>query len=378
MKVFIRNSITEIDKAIWENCHPGIFTFNYDFLNAIEKSNSADVEFRYVIISEQNSPVGIAVLSSFLLDLGLLAGNTALISHLKQIFPGLLNVRIACCGLPASFSQTPVYLKEGCDELKVISEISFILESFATETNSRLLAWKEFTKDISLLLSLGYHRFPSLPDCQVFCDADSIEEYTGRMRSNYRRKFYTDEKLASMNVEIWEEPFTIVHVEDFHNGYLQVMQRTPQKLEVYSKAFFYQLASSPQLQILRLTIRHENEVISALIAEDHLALNFLLVSKVKAHYELPLYNWLLQKIIRTGIASGKKLIKLGQTSYYSKQSVGGKLVPLHFYIKHTRNVFNLLLERMGPMLFPSAEITRLRIFSDQLNNPIFHRQISHN
>ncbi|MEJ2004874.1 MAG: hypothetical protein P8X57_07905, partial [Cyclobacteriaceae bacterium] len=370
LKVSIHNTITAIEKADWDAHHPGIFTLNYDFLKALEFSNSGDVEYRYLMISECGSPVGITVLTSFTLNLGLLQNDSSWLSFLMRFWPDLLNVRIACCGIPASFSQSPFYFNPGTDTLKTISEISFILDQFASETNSDVIIWKEFSAKIPFLLSLGYHEYPSIPDCHVDCDISSFNEFLQRIRSNYRRKFYTQDILNHSNVQISEAEFSKEHVENFYQGYLQVLERSTQKLETYSIDFFYQLASLPELRIRKLTIRHENESISALIAKDHQALNFLLVSKVNTRYELPLYNWMLQKMVRLGVSSKKSIVKLGQTSYYSKQAVGARLVDLHFYIKHTNKLKDHLLQSVGSWLFPKPVITPLNTSTSVVRNDL--------
>ena len=236
------------------------------------------------------------------------------------------------------------------------------LQKFAIEMNAPLLAWKEFGTEMNYFTNKDYYRFDSLPDCHVKVNVENIIEYRDTLRSNYKRKFLSDSQLQEKGILIEEKVFGMDDVGQFYEGYIKVMKRTKQKLEIYSIQFFYELALCKNLTIHLLTVSDNKEQISALVSIDLNAVNFLLVSKELQEYKNPLYNWLMQAVIKKAIECKKPLLKMGQTSYYSKQSIGAQLIPLHIFLKHRSKIWQKLLGIIGPILFPSPSIKDLNVF----------------
>ena len=174
-------------------------------------------------------------------------------------------------------------------------------------------------------------------------------------------------QLREKEVMVEEKPFAIDDVEDFFEGYQSVMKRTNQKLEVYSKRFFYELALMTQLKIGLITVSNQKEKISALVGEDDKAMNFLLVSKNSDKYSQPLYSWLIQAIVRLSLEKEKPLLKLGQTSYYSKQTVGAQLLPLFVYLKHKNIIWHRIIGLIGSLLFPNTVYKELNVFKNAVD-----------
>lgn len=363
------DSTTEFKPADWDGFHSGEFYFRYSFLRAVELTKVNDARFRFLTYSHHGKAIGAVVLSSFLLQLDLLAGEPAILKGLKKLYPHLLKIPVVCCGIPVSYGQHHFCTLDPAYTNSILDAVHQEMNLFAKETNSKLLAWKEFNDDFEsekALTELGYLRLQSIPDTVFLSHEDSITGFVNSLRSPYRRKMKkTVAALANKDsnnkgLSVRTESFQKEHVEAFYAGYMAVMNRTPVKLEVYPASFFQHLIEEYDDRIELLTIRNEqDQELSALLIPDAHALNFILVSKNNSRYEDALYAELLRAIILYGIEKGHKKIKMGQTSYYSKMAAGASPVPLHIYLRSYRKSIHFLLDKCGSLLFPDTPLPRL-------------------
>src|SRR5688572_17043344 len=190
----------------WDPWHSGEFFFQYSFLKLTEEAKVNNAAYRFLTFSHNGKPVGAAVLSSFLLQLDLLAGDPAVLRMVKKLFPGLLQVPVVCCGLPVSFGQHHFCVLDDAWFQEILTAVQKALEKFAAETNCKLLAWKEFSPEFKGdqdLQKLGFLKLNSLPDTEVFFKVEDPEKFFQMMRAPYRRKLKkTVASLQSAGVEL--------------------------------------------------------------------------------------------------------------------------------------------------------------------------------
>src|SRR5262245_24431470 len=108
------HSIHEIDTSEWDSiCSTDDVFHKWSFIRVVEDAKVEAADFRYFMMYDGPKLAATAVLSAFSISLDLFIGDSAFVRRLKKLFPGVFNVRMLVCGLPASFGQS---------NLKVASE----------------------------------------------------------------------------------------------------------------------------------------------------------------------------------------------------------------------------------------------------------------
>ena len=99
----VLDTLHEIDKQQWDACFPGEVE-NYDYLLATEESAIAGFSFRYLTawksgVLEAAAPL---FLNNYSLGTTLQGVGKKLTSGLKNAFPKLLTLKLACMGSPCT------------------------------------------------------------------------------------------------------------------------------------------------------------------------------------------------------------------------------------------------------------------------------------
>jgi hypothetical protein len=375
MRESIYASVEDVPGPLWDSIAPADFFFRRDFLEVMERSEVENARYRYVLLFSDDVPIGMAVLSAFTLKLDLLTGDPWIL-RLRRWLPRLLDVPMICCGIPASFGQHHVHVTRPELVGAALERVDSCMAVWAEETRSDMLVWKEWSPAQGVrdhARAAGYLVFPTLPDHVVRPLPAGVEDFVGSLRSTYRRKYRTAVALMQGEGPVWmneslrleEGPFTPAHATAFHRGYVKVLERTAVRLETYPAAYFDNLASSSVgVRLLRLEHRRNGQSLSALLIPGGETLSFALIAKDRPHYDDALYTTLLQCIVLRAILGGYRGVRLGQTSSYSKCSVGARPRRLETFIRLRGTLRQWVLERFGSMFFPEVEPPRLHVFKD--------------
>jgi len=375
MRAEIYHSADNVPDGLWDAAAPPDFFFSKAFMNVMERSGVEDARYRYVVLFEGDEPVGLAVLSRFLLKLDLLSGDKW-IKRARRLVPRLFELPIVACGVPASLGQHHLHVATPELRAAAVECVHDCMEAWAREERCTLLAWKEWSDDQGIrefVGGQGYVALPTVPDHSLPDLPATVEEYVGSMRSSYRRKYKEAVALMEGEGPIWtsgklrleEGPFTAEVADEFNRGYLRLMERTKVRLETYPHAFFTGLAESTlDTRALRLTNEENGESLIALMIAAGDVLAFALVAKDHADYEDALYAVLLRCIALYAIKGGFREVRMGQTSAYSKISMGARPRRLESYLRMRGRLRHKALERWGSILFPEEESPELSVFKD--------------
>ena len=375
MRAETYNTVDDVPDEIWGAVAPPDFFFTKAFMAVMEHSGVEDARYRYVILFEGEEPVGLAMLSRFLLKLDLLTGDKW-VKRARRLVPKMFELPIVCCGIPASLGQHNLHVVAPESMGAAVRCVHECMEAWAQEERCTLLVWKEWTPEQGIaehVQSLRYFAGASLPDHALPDLPASAEEYTGSMRSSYRRKY--KEALALLEGEgpIWtsgklrleDGPFSVEVADEFYAGYMKLMDRAKVRLETYTLDFFRGLATSTlDTRALRLTNEENGESLIALMIASGDVLAFALVAKDHADYEDALYAILLRSIALYAIKGGFREVRMGQTSSYSKMSMGAQPKPLDAYIRMRGPLRHKLLDRFSSLLFPEEPTPDLTVFKD--------------
>lgn len=374
MRVLSFERIEGVPPALWESIAPTDFHFQRAFLSVMEGSAVEQARYRYLILLEDRVPVALAVLSSFVLKLDLLSNDRG-VRAMRRWVPTLLDVPIVCCGIPASYGQQHLHVTRPDLVRDAVHHVHRAMDEWAAELRSSMLVWKEWNPSqptYAAVREQGYLALPTLPDHRIILGdtAGDVDAFLGDLRSSYRRKYRTAAALvrddgAAGSLRLDEYRFHPEHATAFHDGYRQLMSRTPVRLETYPAAFFHALgASDMDVTELRLTNTRSGESLAALLYRGGAVLTFALIAKERARYAEALYPTLLKCIVLCAVRDGFEEVRLGQTSGYAKCSAGAEPWRLEALIRMRTPWKHALLERFGASLFPETESPRLSVFRD--------------
>ncbi len=363
--------INQVPAAEWDRHHDGSFYFRHAFLKILQDTEVEQAQYRFLLFSNKGKPAGLAILSSFSIHLDLLSGEPWPLRMIKKVRPALFQLPVVFVGTPGSFGQPPYIVLDGQYHQAVQEYLLREQTKWAKELDVKLKIWKELPEAYPnrLLGDSGFLSFPSLPDMQLQTNFLSPLDYLARMRSNYSRKLHKTHIEWVERRGFYLSPFRSEDVASFFEGYRAVIQRTPVKLEIYKHRFFEALTSSdlnPEL----LVVERNDKKIMALLIEEKEVLNLILVSKPEKRYTDNLYSKLLHGVAFLATERGKSLLRLGQTSDYSKAALGSTPQPLRIYIRHDRPYVQSLLGKFGHLLFPDTPDIRLNVFKKEVNNTL--------
>lgn len=375
MHVEIFETVDDVPDALWTAVAPADFFFAKAFMEVMERSRVEDARYRYVVLHEGDEPVGLAVLSRFMLRLDLLSGDKWVV-RARRFAPRLLDVPLIACGIPASLGQHHLHVNAPALLGEAVRCVDSCMEAWAREQPTALLAWKEWSEDQGirdLVRARGYEALPTLPDHGLRDLPATVEELLGSMRSSYRRKYKQALGLMQGDGPVWtsgklrleDGPFTVAIADEFNRGYLRLMDRAETRLETYPPTFFRGLArSSLDTRALRLTNEENGESLIALMIASGEVLAFALVAKDHAEYEEALYTVLLRCIALYAVKGGFREVRMGQTSSYAKCAMGARPRRLETYLRVRGRLRHEALRRWGSVLFPEEETPELSVYKD--------------
>lgn len=185
------------------------------------------------------------------------------------------------------------------------------------------------------------------PDVVLENRFGSMEEYARALRAPYRRRL---ERIARMEARYAIESGPCARFDaEMHRAYLAVLARSHGKLERLSEGFFRNLPDAFQLT----TFRRGRELRGFVVTlADGDRFWFFLGGQVHDGTEDPrdLYHLKLLAVLRQGLASGARVIHLGQSAEIPKMRLGGSCREKLMLGWHHRPLVRRLLGLGAPML----------------------------
>ena len=311
--------------------------------------------------------------SAFKVSLDLFISNSSLVRKLKKVFPDLFIIKILVCGLPASFGQLNLKVKDEKYDDEVSSLIAKEMNLLAKKLRISLLTVKELVEEdknrFNRFEKEGFFLANSIPYMHLNVQWSCFDEYLSSLRHHYRRRILLSLKkinhsepdvISSLVYDKGREDPALVLTEpdqqfsaEFYKMYLGVMERTATKLETLSSDFFTNLFLQKEgYKLLNLVVKGKIISSAVLILSDD-TITFMLAGRKNARDEYDSYFNLVYGIIALAIQSGCKKIKLGQTAYWVKQCVGAIPEQELIYFASRRPVMHWILKSLRNVIFPS-------------------------
>ena len=385
------DSIHHIDPQHWNSILDTDDIFHeWQFIRIVEDGKVENSRFRYLLFYREEELIASTVLSAFTISLDIFISDAGWVRKIKKCRPGFFNIRILICGLPASFGQLNLKIVDESLADEVCSLIAAEMKALAKEWKIRFLSVKEFlehNKELGVqLIKEGYFLANSIPYMSMNVRWHSFSLYLTSLRHSYRRHI-----LRSMQKIKSKEP-VIIHSDDYdsdtpgitwvlsepgwmspqqyHHLYMRVMDRTKTKLETLNQEFFKELFKDNQHYQLLSLVEKGNILSSALLVPYGDTLTFMLVGRANEKDEFDSYFNLVYGIIAYAIEKKFKKVKLGQTAYWVKQSVGGVAENQYIYFGCTGKFRHWVLRRLNRLIFPEIKLKSIKVFKERTNAPI--------
>jgi Acetyltransferase (GNAT) domain len=352
------------------------------FLAAAERGLADQSRFRHVVFYQDRRAVACATLSTFLLDLTLLAGSRTRTAMTwgRRVLPSLGTTGVLFCGTPVSLGQHQLALTPQADPARILSGLDSLMGEIARREGLSFLIFKEFGMrhlgHMDLLLRSGYHRAESIVNHMFPQGFRDLEEYCESLTSHYRKVIRRSRKKARVaglrHVLLRGSEIVPVYTPEVHRLYEAVVARAETVLEILPINYFQEL------------IRHLGDRVSltAIYRGDRVvAINWCMLDDRTCHlsecgldYEMnaecDLYFNLIYEGLDDALRSGADRINLGQTADAFKARLGCDQERLFFYIRGTGRFSSWVLRQGAGLLFPDPpEVRKHEVFKSAASRP---------
>jgi hypothetical protein len=331
MKIERRERVADLP-AQWDE-QAGNFFRSTQFLRHCELYNPCSQ--RYYLCSDNENLLGGAVVYSLSMDL---------LTFLRIKSPLTVNM----VGIPASVSAQGLF-----GSLQIVEE----LKRHICNTE------KGFTLFLNLETKPQKNHFASgrtLPSIVMHNRFRNTEEYLAGLRSHYRRRL----SILSANAGSlrFEKSSCNVFDGEIYSQYLQVYERSRDKLEKLSEAFFKNLPAGFSL----LACYNSDRLLGWNISLHHTNTFYFFMGGIdyEMNKQFNTYFLLLYELIKEGISAGAEFIDLGQTAETPKMRLGGEVCERYMEGHHSNRFYNGFLKTLSPVLSYRKIPENGRVFKD--------------
>ncbi len=265
-----------------------------------------------------------------------------LLTYLKVKSP----VKMRICGIPCSVSASGLIGSCGMELIPVIYEQERGLKLFLNLDDAP-----------ELNQATGH----TLPTIVVPTPFQSMEEYEGAMRYEYRRR-YRSARSVFKNVKS-EVTDCGTFGETEYRLYLNVLNNSKGKLETLTCEFFAKLP--PTFRLTRFYV--DDILLGWHITVIYKATLYFFLGGIEysCNDKYETYFNILYDIIEKGIESGVGCVDLGQTAEIPKLRTGGRIVEKYMLAQHSSPIINRLIKTVEGLLEYRCKFPRNRVFKEE-------------
>jgi len=366
------DSIRQTDLEDWERLRQGAGDPFMDprFVEAVERSMGPEARFWTLIVDdERGRPAASACVSLLRVDAALLAdARTRSVVHVvRRLFPGFLNFRLLCVGLPVSASQSHLRIREDVDVEEALRAIDSVLLDLARRHGAALIVLKEFdpreTDRLAGLDRLGYLRADSLPTHRLDGGFGSFDGLVAALRSKYRRNIRgSQHKFERSGLRVTHvtgrEGADLRFTDEVHRLYLAVLEHADHVLERLPAEFFREFCRRLGEQAVLTLVEADDRVVAwclSLLSESSYSL-LVMGMDYEAKAAGDVYFNVIFHALDYGMRQGAKEIWIGPNSEGFKSRLGCRQESRCVYVKG-RGLLGRLLPAVSGRLLPAVKLS---------------------
>lgn len=363
------DTINSIPKDVWDHIFDNKMLKSYKFFKVMEESNIPNCAYYYLCIYRKDRIVSIIPCFTFRLDLLILTPKfiKSLGAFFRKFYSKFLQIKILGLGSIASTCEQHIGIASNLDnnDINFVKEIiTEQIECKSRELKCRLVLVKEVPESqleyTKKLFSTDFYFYNSLPQC-VIPIIDCITPYPAGLKRKQNQRFV--KLLRRFNERYyWERVDNFAdYVDVFHKLYFETLIRSNNIFEVLNKDFFCNLNkafSNNSFILIAKRFTGEIETIGLVLEED----DSLIPIYLGLNYDNTIENMKLLhansifKVIQEAEKNNKKIVKIGQTSYYPKVLSGALVENLYLGFYSYNKFLNFIIKVFFVKLFPKTSV----------------------
>lgn len=374
-------SIDEVPLNIWNQLVPASnVLMHYDYLHRLEESEKSQLDFRYVLISQNEIPVGAVYFQvapfkgNDLVHFIPTGGDTFWRKLLNRLTGALvvpvlkgIDVKLLVSGNIFMTGESGFYFHPDTDKVTRAIFLRKAAEE-VTRKDSRIKAvlisdlvqpHTDFDTDFS---TCSFHEIKAEADMSMNLREEwkTLDDYLKALSSKYRvraRKVYKmneEQEIVRRELGLGEIE---IYSDSLYRLYHQVMDNSRFKLVTLSKDFFHLQKKQFPEQYHIYGYFCGGELIGFISA-------YTFFRKMDIHYcgmeggtsrPVHLYQRMLYDMVELGIRLRMRQLHFGRTAPEIKSTIGAVPLNTYGYIKHLNPFFNLLLTPLLTRLLQPKE-----------------------
>jgi len=353
------DSISSIKNEDWDlffaDCPEG-----YWFYETLEQSRLAEFSFHYLLAYRQERLC--TIIPFFIADFH---GDTVLepwvrkmVKAVRTLAPRFLVFKTLFCGSPFGEQGLLGIAPDVAGTQALLRAVAGELTAFCRRQGLSLIIFKDYCQqDASALDGLagqGFFKTNSFPSAIIDLPFKTFDEYLASLgngaRKDLRRKLKKARDTGMLTTKVVESVDDMI--DDIYSLYLNTYTAGAMKFEKLTKEFFLACAEKAghrcryflyyidgKLAAFNLCFVHGDLLIDKFIGFDY---------GIARTYSLYFVSWCVN--VQWCIDNGITHYQVGQTDYEPKTRLGGRLVPLYAYVRHTNGLVNRCLQVLAKFL----------------------------
>ena len=372
LEIFVFQSIDDINKNHWEKVVEGKNIYlSLGYLEAIEKSLSKEITFRYLIFyNEQSLPVAIAVVQFLpFVDKDFKDEEQLCLvrNKIKSSILASSGIQVMSCGSPFACGENGFMFTKAISEKEAFKNLARGLIKVQKQEKEKIKApvlllkefWPESINTTDALKSAGFKDFMIDVNMVMKIPGDwkIFEDYLFSMVTKFRTKAKAAFKKSSdIKVVDFQVQDVIENKKSIEILYKSVVEKS---------AFTFGALNGDAFVFLKENLK-DNFIIQGYFLKDELvgfSSAFIFNDIVDANYvginyslnqEHAIYQRMLYDYVELAINSKCKELRFGRTAEEIKSTVGAEPVNMKLYIRHQSSIKNSLLKPVFGSITPSS------------------------
>jgi hypothetical protein len=353
----VHSSIEHLDNDFLELINPNKSAyFSRDLLYSFEVSN-AQVDMRYVCISNNNIAQALALVQIIELSVDVILKNIKVSPFFRKILNAFFcndHIKIMFCGNIFLSGEHGISFSENCNREKSVLHIGKALDKIAkTIRPLHAIFIKDFEtsamKYTSDFENFGFTNIKVEPNMLISLNPEwkNFENYKAALKSKYRVKANkADTKSKALELRVFSKKDIKNYKDELQNLYQNTIDNANFNAQVLDLNTYIKLKDTHKENFIVWSYFLDDKIVgflSALKNKKQLDAHFigLNYSLNKSH---AIYPRILNDYIRLGLEKKVEIINLGRTASEIKSTIGAQPLELSCYIKHKNKFINILIK----------------------------------
>ncbi len=341
------------------------------FLKVVELSFAADSQFWYAVIrDESDQPVAVACFSRYRVDVAMMAPPLIqkFVANIRCIWPRFFQFQMLFCGLPLSSAACYLAMDDRADHDRILASLNETAMGIARQIGVRLISFQQFSPALAMkldgLIRYGFRKARSSYNYELHGEFASFTDYLATLKGDTRWRIrrtlrrFDDAGLTCEQIR-GRDGADRYFTPEVYQLYLNVLDQAKVRLECKPIRFFQELARQfPDESYF--TFARQNERIVGFccgLASGHQYSLLVVGLDYSINRETNLYFNLVYRMMQQALVPGVNLLHFGATADEFKQRLGCRGSWLSIYVKASKPVAQLVLNRLFDKLFDTRDST---------------------